>query len=212
MAAEKKQKKKPGKPKSVAKNEQGLTADHVVFIEKYIQSNNAWQSAIDAGYSDPSYAYQILKIPAVRAEIVRRKDELFALHKKESKSVIDACFALLNMNVDDFGGWDSKGKTTLIPSKHLTREQKYCVSKLRYSDKRGLELCFDLQGRAKAIDFLGRYFGLVGDRDAIEELLSHLPEMISTPLRAAIAKHMKKPPQPLLTHKEEANGASAPEA
>lgn len=122
---------------------------------------------------------------------MRRRNEMMAVHRKESQSVLNAAFALLQLNSADFAQWDAKGKVTFTPSKQLTRAQTYGVNKIKQG-RYGLELGLDTLARAKALDFLGRYFGLWIDKDAIEDMLSRLPEEIREPLRTAISKHQQK--------------------
>lgn len=191
MSAKKEQPKKKGlKTGPKPKDAKGLTHEQAIFVEKYIQSNNIWQAAIDAGYSDPSYGYQLLRKPPILAEVVRRKNELLAIHKKDSQTVLNLTFELAKATIKNVASW-TPDKINWKGSKELTDGELYGIGSLE-NTKYGRKVRMDLQGRAKALDFLGRYFGLWTDKDAIEDMLSRLPEEIREPLRAAICKHQQK--------------------
>lgn len=185
--------KKPLKKTNPTKNADGLTAKEEFFIACYMKSFNAYRAALEAGYSDGEYAYQLLRKPKIAHKVNELKDELLARHKKEASTILGLAHLTILGNIGDLIEWDEEGQTKPTkPSKLLSWGEKYAIQSWQAKQtKYGRELKVSLRDAKQAMTLLAAYYG-VTTPEPLDRLLGQLPEELSTPLRDKIVKAQEK--------------------
>lgn len=109
--------KKVRRGKGLPKNKYGLTEPQVLFVDKYMETNNATEAAIYAGYSPRtagSKGHSVLKQVEVVNEINRRMVEINKkreeIHKQSiatSEQVMEFLTKVMNGEIKDQFGLDA---------------------------------------------------------------------------------------------------------
>lgn len=92
------------------KDSKGLSARERLFIDKYIETSNAKQSAIYAGYSERTAdvtGCQVLVRPRVKEEIRRRQEKMAEKSIATAKQVMEYFTKVMNGEIKDQFGLDA---------------------------------------------------------------------------------------------------------
>lgn len=94
----------------VKRNKNGLSIREEKFIDKYLETNNATQSAIYAGYSEKTATVQasgLLRRPNVRLEIERRTEKMEKASIATAQEVMEFFTKVMNGEIQDQFGLDA---------------------------------------------------------------------------------------------------------
>ncbi len=148
---------------------------HRQFIDNFINTNNATQSYIDANYSIKGAgqaARKLLKKDHIQAEIARRRKEIARKANITADDVINEYAKIAFANSEDFFEWGVQeiemiqgsnvfkkvARILIKPPEEIQRDKKAAISGIKETSKGGLE--FKFFDKQKALDSLGRYFGV----------------------------------------------------
>ena len=149
--------------------EKKLTVKQHIFVEEYLQSFNATQAAIKAGYKEKA-AYSMgaenLKKPQIQAQIKKRVAELLGDTEALSLRIIEEQKALAFSNLSNFMKFDGD-KITYEDFENIdTRAiQSLDIDKIGDGKKKAQVTNVKLKthNKSAALDFLGKYVNLVQD-------------------------------------------------
>ena len=171
MAKISKKKRKTGKKKPI----NGRVSK---FIDNFINTDNATQSAIDAGYSKKGAnrtASRLLTKVDVQEEIARRRIEITKKAEITAQDVINEHAKIAFANSEDFFKWgeqvvdlgenkfEKRSVILIKPPEEIKRDKKAAISGIKETAQGGLE--FKFHDKQKSLDFLGRYFGISNDAE-----------------------------------------------
>lgn len=140
-----------------------LTAKQKCFIEEYMKDFNGKAAMKRAGYSARSNSFpasQLLAKPKVKAAIEARMAERRAAHEQEADRVIVELARIAFSDVRGLMVWGPDG-VTLRDSADVPDDAAACVAEVSVQ-KRGTRL--KLHDKVKALELLGKHFGLFTDR------------------------------------------------
>jgi phage terminase small subunit len=141
----------------------GLTKKQKVFVEEYLQSWNATESAIRAGYSKKS-AYSIgsenLKKPVIAEEIQSRLDAMVM----SADETLVSLSKIARGDMSDFLSLDSNEH--LLDFKQAQRRGSITLIKKFKIGKHGIE--FELYDKQAALNTLAKHHGLLKERIEID--------------------------------------------
>jgi phage terminase small subunit len=165
MAGKSKNGRKKGKKKTV----NGRVGK---FIDNFINTDNATQSAIDAGYSKNGAnrtASRLLTKVDVQAEIAKRRQEIAKRNGVTADKVINEIAKIAFSNSEDYFEWGrqtvelsdglviERGVAILKTPDQLTRDHKACIQSIEET-QHGIKL--KLYSKDKALESLKQYFGV----------------------------------------------------
>lgn len=111
MAANKKEKLPPVKSgERPIRNKNGMSPRELLFVDKYLETNNETQAAIYAGYSEKtagSKASQLLRRVNVQSEILRRREKMEKKSIATAQQVMEFLTQVMNGEVKDQFGLDA---------------------------------------------------------------------------------------------------------
>lgn len=150
-------------------DDDGLTDKQRLFCHYYMQSFNAYQAAIKAGYSEKSayqIGYQLLQKTSVKAYLKnlkeQQKSELFI----SQEWVLNRHAQIANSNINDYitpdGTLKKNTDGTLI--KKIT--VKISRSEFEGSYKESSTVSIELEDRKESLKFLTKYLGLEKEDDS----------------------------------------------
>lgn len=100
----------PYKGEHPKRNKKGLAQRELLFINKYMETNNITQSAIYAGYSEKTAAAQgskLLKNPKIAQEITKRREQLTKKSIASAQEVMEYLTRVMNGEEKDQFGLDA---------------------------------------------------------------------------------------------------------
>ncbi|MBT4264783.1 MAG: terminase small subunit [Deltaproteobacteria bacterium] len=170
MAKTSQKKKKIGKKPSI-------TPRIRKFIDIYIETDNATQSYIRAGYSENGAdrgASRLLRNVEVSKEIEQRRKELREKADVRAEDLVNELRKIAFANAEDYFKWgevevdNSEGKKELVGKILLKRDHEVCRDKkaaiAAFKETNiGFEIKF--HDKLKAIDSLARYLGLFNEAE-----------------------------------------------
>jgi phage terminase small subunit len=142
-----------------------LTKKQQAFIEYYLQSFNATEAAIKAGYSERS-AYSIgsenLSKPEIKAAVESRLNEL----KMSADEALVMLAEIARSSMADFAEIDKNGK----PKIKMKSEKLHLVKKLAIKPTEfGMSYEFELYDRMAALQLIGKHHKLFSEKLVIED-------------------------------------------
>ena len=147
------------------------------FIDNYINTDNATQSAITAGYSPNGAgrtASRLLSKVAIQEEISKRRLGIAQSNNVTATRVIQELAKIAFTNAKDVFSWDKvmvtlqdgqevgKGVALLKSPEDIPEHAYASISSIKETTQ-GIEV--KLYDKQKALDSLGRYFGVNNDAD-----------------------------------------------
>ena len=133
-----------------------------LFVEAYLQSLNASDAARRAGYADPEVnSKRILEAQAVQAAIQERMAERRARHPHVEQRVLEELCRIAFADPRDLLRWGPDG-VELRPSEVLSAEEAASVCEV--SEGKGGVIRLKKHDKLKALELLGRHFGMFADR------------------------------------------------
>lgn len=147
-----------------------MTDQQVRFVENYLLYMNVGTAAIAAGYSSRSSGVQgtqVLQLPHVKAEVLRRQREEQARFAVSTDRVIREYAAVGFANVIDFFRIDEDTGLPVLKELHeLTRDQTAAISKLTVvadPETGRVTTRFEMSPKVKALDSLAKMLGLFAE-------------------------------------------------
>lgn len=169
----------PKKTKNGKKNGKngGITPRKSKFIDFYIQTSNGRQSAIKAGYSEKGAevaASRLLTNVNIIAEIERRKEVLAKNAGITAQDVINELAKIAFLKSSDVFKYGTteveladnvkvkRGVAILKPHEELSLAADASIASIKETNQ-GLEI--KLYDKQKALDSLGKYFGINNEEE-----------------------------------------------
>jgi len=150
------------------KKKRGFTAKQKAFIREWPVDRNGTQAAIRAGYSARTAAVtasQLLTNPKIRAAIDAHEKKLADRAEKTGAEIIKELERIGFSNMAEFVEFGSKKGLTINDLSALSEDAKRCVSEVAVTkSKSGGSLRFKLHNKEKALELLGKRFGLFPDK------------------------------------------------
>jgi phage terminase small subunit len=196
-------KKKPRtshKARTTAPRTRKLSAKRLRFCEEYLKDSNGTQAAIRAGYSPRTakeQAAELLTIPNVAAEIVRRQAKLAKKCEIEAAQVVKEFAKIGFANMADYMVFDTNGDPS-IDFARLTRDQTAAIGEVTldyYTEGQGREkqqckrVRFKLHDKNTALANLGKHLGMFVTRLQVED--TGLSEEDAENIRKTLARRME---------------------
>jgi phage terminase small subunit len=151
--------------------ERELTPKQRRFVQEYLVDLNAFQAAIRAGYSDGSYAYQLLRKPHVHRVITE------AFEHRAEEIELDQLYVLRGLMETVERCMQRK------PVMEWDPDAKAMVHKL---DAEGREVWeFEPFAAIKALELLGKHQGMFATKVQVEGLLAVLQVIAELPASEA---------------------------
>jgi PBSX family phage terminase large subunit len=147
----------------------GFTTKQRLFIEYYLQTWNATESAIKAGYSDrsaASIASENLTKPKIKAEIQRRIDEIAMSADEVLMNISD----IARGSIEDVMDVAPTGKKLTFNFKKAKDANKLKLIKSVVPNRYGTKI--EMYDRLSALQLLGKHHGLFGERGDGESSVS----------------------------------------
>ena len=133
-----------------------------LFVEAYLQSLNASDAARRAGYADPEVnSKRILEARAVQAAIEARIRERRARNPHVEQRVLEELCRIAFADPRDLMRWGPDG-VELRHSDDLSPEEAAAVCEV--SEGRGGILRLKKHDKVRALELLGKHFGMFADR------------------------------------------------
>ena len=133
-----------------------------LFVEAYLQSLNASDAARRAGYADPEVnSKRILEARAVQAAIEARIRERRARNPHVEQRVLEELCRIAFADPRDLMRWGPDG-VELRHSDDLSPEEAAAVCEV--SEGRGGILRLKKHDKIRALELLGKHFGMFADR------------------------------------------------
>ena len=164
--------KKHKKGKKKNKNG-GITPRKRKFIDFFIESGNATEAYVRAGYSKNKAgrnAHRLLKNDVILAEVDRRRIEIAEQANIKAQDVINEYAKIAFLKSSDVFSYDKqtitldngveiiRGVALLKPHNELSIAADASIASIKETAQGGLEI--KLYDKQKALDSLGRYFGV----------------------------------------------------
>ena len=147
---------------SVAARRRRLSPRQRLFVESYLQSLNASDAARRAGYADAEVnSKRILDSPAVRAAIEASMEERRARHPYLEQRVLEELCRIAFADPRALFRWGPDG-VELRPIETLSPEEAAAVCEV--SEGRGGVIRLKKHDKVKALELLGKHFGMFADR------------------------------------------------
>lgn len=128
-----------------------MTTKQALFVQEYISSLNATQSAINAGYS-PKTAYSIGQRLLKNVEVSQAISQ--AMAERKQRTEITADFVLTNLRE--------------IVERTMQKKPVMCKGE-QVTDEQGNNLwCFDAKNAIKALELIGRHLGMFTDKREVK--------------------------------------------
>lgn len=150
-------------------DDDGLTDKQRLFCHYYMQSFNAYQAAIKAGYSEKSayqIGYQLLQKTSVKAYLKnlkeQQKSELFI----SQEWVLNRHAQIANSNINDYitpDGTLKKNTDGTLIKKIIVKISR---SEFEGSYKESSTVSIELEDRKESLKFLTKYLGLEKEDDS----------------------------------------------
>lgn len=134
-----------------------MTEKQKRFIEYYLVSNNATQSAIQAGYSRRSagkIGHQLLEKTRIQEEISKRTKEALNNLKLDTDRVLAELASVAFSRITDIVSFDTEGGLSLAENPDLSS-----LASLEWDSSGGIKKV-KLEGKLKALELLGKHLGL----------------------------------------------------
>lgn len=158
----------------------GLTPRNRQFIDNYINSGNATQAYIEAGYSPNGAdrnAYKLLRIHEIVTEVEKRRLEIAndnnitasKIIKELSKIAFLKSSDVFNYGKEDFeceGVTIQKSVAYLKTQDEMSDEALSSISSIKETQHGGLEI--KLYDKQKALDSLSKYVGLSNEAEILK--------------------------------------------
>lgn len=155
----------------------GITPRNRKFIENYVNSGNATDAYIQAGYSAngaEAGASRLLTNVNIIHAVEERRKEIARKSDITAQQVINEIAKIAFANSEDFFRWDKvrielaegveveKGVAILKTPEELTRNHKACIKSIE-EKQHGIKL--ELYDKQKALESLKQYFGVNNEAD-----------------------------------------------
>lgn len=135
---------------------------HQKFVEEYVKDFNGQRAARAVGYktSAKSRASELLARPEIKEAVDKIRSENSEKASEERNEIIEALKRIAFTPISKFCTWDRSG-ARMIPSRKIPKELKALVRTVEASEY-GPKL--KLESRLKAIELLGRHYGIFVDK------------------------------------------------
>jgi len=167
------------KRKKAKKNKNGgITPRNRKFIDIFIQIGNATEAYVRAGYSKNKAgrnANRLLKNDVILAEVEKRREEITKQANICAQDVINEYAKMAFLKSSDVFSYDKttiildngveivKGVALLKPHNELSIAADASIASIKETAQGGLEI--KLYDKQKALDSLGKYFGISTEAD-----------------------------------------------
>ena len=141
----------------------GLDPRQKLFIDYYLESLNAYQSALRAGYSETNSrqaTVNILSKPSIQAEITKKLGEKFRKLDINVDNVLQEIARMAYSNVMDFIEVDQTTGNFSVDLRKVDRNQAAGISEVFY-DSEGRPRV-KLVDKRSSLELLARYLKLIG--------------------------------------------------
>ena len=150
-----------------------LTQKQERFVQEYLIDLNATQAAIRAGYScrtARSIGQENLTKPAIQQAIQERTGKVANRLELKAEAVIQRLADIAFSELGQVASWDSQGNMTVRPSHEMTPAERAGIENIQATGREDgtRTISITLANRMRALELLGRYFGLWGG-DAIQQ-------------------------------------------
>lgn len=152
-----------------------LTPKQLKFVQHYVDSGNATQSAINAGYATKNAGYtgsQLLKNPKIREAVQKKTSDITDRIEQSTgvtrESVVEELAKIAFLNPIEMFSWGRSDSGTdfirLVDFDKVPDEVKRCIKSIR-DTKEGVAVTF--YDKPRALELLARIFGFITDKHEV---------------------------------------------
>jgi phage terminase small subunit len=145
-----------------------MKKQYEIFCNKFVETYNATQSALEAGYSKynaKKQGYRLLQKTEIQKRIEELKNELNIDIEKyyNANKIIEKHIKIAHADLSDFAMWGvknnrySKGEIYLKPKVNSDNTDCEAVKRVKYSKKDGFEI--ELHDPDRSMTWLAKHFG-----------------------------------------------------
>ncbi|MGL4652616.1 terminase small subunit [Cetobacterium sp.] len=177
-------------------NDDGLTENQRLFCVYYMQSFNATQSAIKAGYAKTgarTEGYRLLANAYIKKYLTELKEKYAQEDYMESKRLLERHKQIAFSNLNDY--INGEGKLKDLSATDGTLIKKVTVKESSTAQGYSTSSSIELEDRSKSLDFLNKFYGIdPAFKMQIEKLEIERNKVKSMDERNRILENANKPP------------------